>query len=386
MTTEFGKLQAIEGTRFSRVYSECGLFNEALLLQSKVRDFVIRMFGEEHLLSIKITLLLVGTLWELSRTKEATELQRRLYEACIKTLGGDHPMALRVTDLLGSSLCFQGCWSESLDLHKKAVEGMSRVYGKDHENTLKAINNIARVHLRFMDFEKASEYHEQAWEGMKKRLGDTHVETLLCMEDLAMSRIRLGGEHLPRCHEMMAFVLDQRKKTLGKEQPYTLLAIGNLARVKSAMGQHDEAATMMREAISIAERNLGEDHSGVLAGKVHYAQILVNQGQYEKAEYIFHTVVEKPQYRKTSSEDGEHPDRIVALWYLIGCLEKQGKFQRALEICEALVSSLQEIGGHGLGPKHKFATMLRDEIAKLKQKMEDNIQAAEADSNIPCEL
>jgi hypothetical protein len=71
---------------------------------------------------------------------------------------------------------------------------------------------------------------------------------------------------------------------------------------------------------------------------------------------------------------------------LIGCLEKQGKFQRALEICEALIPSLQEIGGNGLGPKHKFATMLRDEIAKLKEKIQGNTQAAEADLNIPCEL
>lgn len=386
MTMEFGSLQAIEAARFSRVYSECGLWNEALQLQSKVRDFLIRMFGEEHLLSIKITLFLVSTLWELSRTKEATELQYRLYEACIKSLGGDHPMTLRVTDLLGSSLCFQGRLSESLDLHQKAVEGMSRVYGKDHENTLKAINNLARVHLRFMDFEKTSEYHELAWEGMKKRLGDTHLDTLICLEDLAMSRIRLGEEHLPTCHEMMTFVLDQRRKTLGKEQPYTLLAICNLARVKSAMGRHDKAATMMREAISIAERNLGEDHSGVLAGKVHYAQVLVHQGRCDEAEKIFHTVVGKAQYRKASSEDGEHPDRMIALWYLIGCLEKQGKFQRALEICEALVSSLQEIGGRGLGPKHKFATMLRDEIAKLKEKIQGNTQAAEADLNIPGEL
>jgi hypothetical protein len=176
-----------------------------------------------------------------------------------------------------------------------------------------------------MDFEKASKYHELVYNRMKKRLGDTHVETLICLEDLAMSRLRLGEKHLLACHELMLLVLDHRSKTIGKEQPYTLLAICNLARVKSAMGQHDEAATMMREAIVVAERNLPKDHSGVLAGKMHFAQVLVHQGRYEEAEKMFYTVGEKPQYRKTSGEDGEHPDRIVTLWYLIGCLEKQGK-------------------------------------------------------------
>jgi hypothetical protein len=47
---------------------------------------------------------------------------------------------------------------------------------------------------------------------------------------------------------------------------------------------------------------------------------------------------------------------------------------------------LQEIGGNGLGFKHKFATTLRDEIAKLKEKMHGNAQAAEATLNIPGEL
>jgi hypothetical protein len=125
--TEFGSLQALEAARFSRVYSECGLFNDALQLQSQVRDFLIRIFGEEHPLTIKITLFLVSTLWELSRAKEATELYRQIYESCLKSLGVDHPLTLRVTGMLSASLCFQGYWTESLNLHQKAFDGMSRV-------------------------------------------------------------------------------------------------------------------------------------------------------------------------------------------------------------------------------------------------------------------
>lgn len=111
---------------------------------------------------------------------------------------------------------------------------------------------------------------------------------------------------------MMIFVLEQRRRTLGKEQPFTPLAVCNLGCTKLVMGQHGEAAKMMSAAVAVAERNLGEDHFGVLAGKTHYAQVLVRLGRLDEAERILYAVADKPQYRKATDEDGEHPDRIIA--------------------------------------------------------------------------
>ncbi|KAI0399143.1 hypothetical protein F4802DRAFT_603270 [Xylaria palmicola] len=386
ITPTWGRHQALEAARFSRVFSECGLFKEALELQSKVRDFAVNALGEQHPLAIKVTLFLTGTLYELSRASEATRIQRRVYEVCVESLGQRHPLTLTVADLLGASLCFLGRWSASLALHKKAAEGLRELYGEDHEYTLKVIRNLGRVYLRYMEWEKSAELHRVAWEGMKKCLGETHIETLICMEDLAMSQLRLGGDHVRESHELMTFVLDERERALGKEQPYTLLAICNLGRVKSAMGRHAEAARIMKDAVVIADRNLGEDHFGVLAGKTHYAQVLVNQGRLAEAEEMFRTVVNKPQYRRSTDEDGEHPDRLIALWYLTGCLEKQGKFREALDVCRGLMRSLAEIGGEGLGVKHKFATMVQDEITKVEELMNDANKASEPSLIVPSEL
>jgi tetratricopeptide (TPR) repeat protein len=301
---KFGRLQAEEAGRFSRVYSERGLFREASQLQSQTRDFLIQMVGEENLMSLRVTLFLAGTLWELSRTNEATELQRRVYEICLKALGSDHPMTLNVMDKLASSICFQGRLTEALTLHEKAVEGMKRVYGEGHVSTLHAINNTGRVHFRFFDFQRAAEHHRYAWEGMKKLFDETHLLALEYLEDLSISRMRLGDEYLADCHEKMQFVLEQRKKLLGKEHPYTLLALCNLGRVKSAMGRHDEAIKLMQQALYVAERNLDADHFGVLAAKTYYAQALTHHGQVEEAEKVLNAVAEKRQYKKASARCG----------------------------------------------------------------------------------
>jgi hypothetical protein len=212
----FSRHDANELARFSRIYSECGLFHDALELQSKVRTFVNAMLGEDHPLSIKITLVVAGTLWELSRAAEATELQQRAHRICVESLGQDNPLSLKVADLLGSALCWKGRWSQSLALHQRTVEGMNTVYGVQHETTLKAVSNLARVYLRYMEWETAAELHHQAWEGMKKQLGETHLDTLICLEDLAMARMRMGEQYLAESHKTMQFVLEQRTKVLGR--------------------------------------------------------------------------------------------------------------------------------------------------------------------------
>lgn len=84
----------------------------------------------------------------------------------------------------------------------------------------------------------------------------------------------------------MEHVLEQRKKKLGREQPYTLQAICNLARIKSSLDQVDQAEELIRAALPIAQRNLGENHFGTLAGKVHLSQVLVRRKRYSEAEDI----------------------------------------------------------------------------------------------------
>ena len=386
---KFGRSQADESARFSRVYSECGLFNEALQLQYKTLIFLTQMLGENHPLTIKVTLFVSGTLSELTRVAEATRLQRRALQVCVESLGEDHPLALEVADSLGTALALKGRWAEALAIHQDNVRKMRILYGEDHEKTLKSVRNVARLHYRYMDYDKATELHQVAWEGMKRRLPETHLETLTSLEDLAMSYLRhyaepadqVSAERLFESHERVKFVLQQRSKILGKEQPYTLLASLYLAQLKSALGQHREAERMIREGLPVAERNLGEEHTAVLAAKASCARLFIQIGRCEEAEEILRTLIRKAKYREMSDEDGDHPDRIAALWFLSECLEKQERFRDALEMAEEVMTAMQKIGGHGLGSKHKFITRVQGKIVELKKGVQTGGKDAEADPN-----
>jgi hypothetical protein len=127
---------------------------------------------------------------------------------------------------------------------------------------------------------------------------------------------------------------------------------------------------MIRAALPIAERNLGENHFGTLAGRAHLAQVLVRQGRYHEAEEIFIHVTQPQNYESASGDDGEHPDRILALWFLLNCYQLQGKIEDSICTCDGLVKSVNAIGGRGLGKGHAFAKQLaakRDELEELRE-------------------
>jgi tetratricopeptide (TPR) repeat protein len=366
----FGRRQAVQWAKFSLVYVQCGLYHEAEILQIAVKEFVCGLLGTDHPTAINVLLFLSGTYWQQSRANEAAEIQKQVLQGCMKSLGPDHPKTLKVMDTLGTSRGYQGRYKEAVELHEKAIEGMTRVLGADCEDTLLAVDNLGRILSRNFRHEEAKNQHLKAVAGMKKVLGPTHLSTLFAMENLALTYLELGGAMLNPAHDLMVEVLAQRKKKLGKEQPYTLLAICNLARIKSALGQTDEAEALICTALPIAERNLGVNHTGTLAGRVHLAQILVRQKRYSEAEDILTDVIRRHRYPVAARDDGGHPDRIHAMFCLVECYQLQGKIEDAIGVCDDLYEGITELRWVGCGSDHVFAQRLQDKRAELQAERE----------------
>jgi tetratricopeptide (TPR) repeat protein len=301
-----------------------------------------------------------------TRHNKAAGLQRQVLQACMDSLGPDHPKTLKVMDTLGSNCTQQSRFNEARQLHEKAIERMTEILGADHEDTLTAVDNLGKVMSRYFCYDKAKDLHLKAMTGMKSVLGPTDLRTLTAMENVALAYTEVGGELLDPAHVMMVHVLEERRKKLGKEQPYTLLAIANLARIKIALNKTDEAENLLRTALPIAERNLGKNHAGTLFGRVWLSQALVRQERYSEAEEILTEVVQRQRYEDSAREDGEHTDRIQALWFLLKCYQLQGKIEYAIRIGNELSEGVRTIGGEGLGKQHIFARLLADKQQELR--------------------
>lgn len=161
------------------------------------------------------------------------------------------------------------------------------------------------------------------------------------------------NEELPAAHssvssevlnvpKAMKIILDCRKDKLGKENPLTLLAMVNLARGYTALGQFDEAEALVRRGLDIADRNFGENHIGTLMGRTLLGKILTHQSRYHEAEETLRGVIERQ--RSLSKDRGDlHPDRIGAMIVLSWCLREQGKLEESIQICETVIDALGQI-------------------------------------------
>ena len=221
-----GEQRIWEMAKFSWVYFQNGLFDDAERLQVEVQQFVCKNLGIDHSLGRLTTLALANTYWHQMRTDRAAQLQEAVLNAQDSSLQPNNHQRLKDMDTLGASRCFQARFHEARELHEKALEGLTELIGAEHEDTLAAVDNLGRVMWRYMEYDKARDLHKRAVDGLTKckNIGPHHERTLFAKECLAMSYLDILGNLVcpteGRPHialELMNEVHDERTKKLGKE-------------------------------------------------------------------------------------------------------------------------------------------------------------------------
>lgn len=377
--TAMDRAKAQQYARFSRLYSECGRFQDAADLQEQVKGYAIDMLGLEDERTTFIMLALSGTYWALTRINEAARLQNQALEICSKALGPEHPRTLKVMDALGKTECFRGRFKEARKLHEDALAGMQKVLPSNHQDIFLTMDNLGVVWHRYFQYQRAESFHTQAMSGLAKVLGTDHPEALIAKENLAMTYLEMslnfghdivhdevseeGAETLHKAYTLEHEVLATRRNNMGKENNWTLWAICNLARIKSSLGHLEEAETDMQAALEIGIRNLGESHFGILSGKTHLARVLAAQKKFEEAEAMFQEVIVKSSYDKGLRSEGETPDHLLAVWYYAGLCQSIGKNDEAIRLLEGISEGLTAIGA----TKHPFWERVWEKLEDLRR-------------------
>jgi hypothetical protein len=357
ITRKVTQQQAMMWAKFSFIYAHCGWYNEAEQLQLAFKGFVSESLSENHPLTLLSMLLLSRTYLQQSRINDIAELQAKVLGGTQKTYGADHPWTLKAMSSLATAHLSQGRLDEGIGLHRKAIERMTRVLGDEHEDTLIAVDALGQAMQVCCRVDEAKHLHLRAVNGLKKRLGPRHLSTLLAMENLAMAYLGLDIE-LNVANDIMVEVLAQRKEKLGNENPHTLLAILNLARIKSSLNNLQEAEEMILTVQPIAIQNLGENHSSVLIGQTHLSQVLVRQKRYSEAETILADVLYRRKY--VVQVANKHPDWCQVLYYFVHCYQLQGQISSALYVCEELDGAVRELKVCGMSAWHAFEQKARD--------------------------
>ena len=372
--------RAIQLVKFSLVFSQCGLWDAAEKLQSQVAEFAVTMLGMEHTTTMDILLLLSSTYWQLTRIEEAADLQQRVLEACIKVRGKTDLKTLKIMDAYGSSRWQQGRIPEARKIHETAVEGLKTLLGEDHVDTLRVMGNLGRVIGKDFRFTEPIKIHVKVVSGLCDKLGHSHLDTLIAKDNLAMAyfdRTAYGYGHrrdLDHAVDIEQEVFALRKEKLGREHIYTLWAGLNLARIKALRGEIDEALAIFLPGHDIARRNLGEDHFGVLFGKMHHGRILLYAKRYQEAEDLFTEIIESHRGPRKG-----HPDRLFAIFSLIKCRNILGRQAETTALLEELTESTKAL----FGEDHAWVKYLLDPENLSREPDEDNSSPIDTISTAP---
>ncbi|KAG8693623.1 hypothetical protein FRC09_010389 [Ceratobasidium sp. 395] len=114
-------------------------------------------------------------------------------------------------------------------------------------------------------------------------------------------------------------------KVLGRDNPYTLASMGNLAAAYSNQGRWGEAELLQREVVEVWRRTLGNKHLMTVIATGNLALMYSSQGRWGEAEMLQREVLE---VRKRMSGD-EHPDTLVAMGNLAMTYSDQGRWAEA---------------------------------------------------------
>lgn len=281
--------KAIRLAKFSTIYAQGGRWKEAEKHQLVVRDYCIRMLGMENMKTVSIMLALAGTYWLQTRSNEAIEILEQVYEVCERAFGRLALITLEVMIRLGRDRCQQARLSDSLTLLEKAISRLQNEVELTSEYEvllLEAKDSYGLTLYMCFRYNDAKQEHKEAVKGLQEVVFDNpaHLEKLLhAQEHLAIVNMELGKEALGTDHKLGMDILQEalrsikkvrqeRTRILGKEHPFTLLSRCNTSRIHAAMGDLEVAEEIIREALQIAQRTLGDNHLGTIMGQNHLAK------------------------------------------------------------------------------------------------------------------
>jgi tetratricopeptide (TPR) repeat protein len=110
---------------------------------------------------------------------------------------------------------------------------------------------------------------------------------------------------------MLRRALDIARRTLGDGHPVVATTLNSLSHVFAAQGRYDEAATALQDALAIARPAFGSDHQLVAIYAINLASIQLARNQAPAAEALLREALPirvrapelVPSRRRTTSED-----------------------------------------------------------------------------------
>ena len=151
--------------------------------------------------------------------------------------------------------------------------------------------------------------------------------------------------------------LDIAEKDLGPDDPTVATSLNNLALLYQTQGQYAQAEPLYKRTLAIWEKVLGSDHPNVATSLNNLALLYYTQGQYVQAEQLY----KRSLAIKEKALGPDHSDLALSLNNLGYLYENQGQYAQA----EPLYKRALSIWEKALGPNHPNVAQCMTNLAEL---------------------
>lgn len=276
----------------------------------------------------------------------------------------DNQRALLIAIAEAEALDSTGNYAEGLE----AIEDAKRLLDVESGSPLLAAMLVTEGHLH----SHAGAYAESAAAGSRAYSLAASGEDWTTAALAAESLIFVLGAKLDRPAEAATWAIHAEiASTLGGDalKLHETSRLANLAVVKRALGDYDEAIALHERALEAGIESLGRDHPARASTMGNLGAVHMDKGDVAKALALFEEAVELRELALGPL----HPMTVSSLGNLGSGLAKSGQLQRAKEIFEAALGRREQ----ALGPDHPEVAQTLDNTAAVSNMLGDS-KAAEA--------
>ncbi|HJM58877.1 MAG TPA: serine/threonine-protein kinase, partial [Planctomycetota bacterium] len=255
----------------------------------------------------------------------------------LENLEGQPLIQARLQDVIGKVYTSLGMYSESEPVLEKALATRRELFGNAHQSTLNSMATLGHLRAQQARYQEAVDLYEEALAGSRAAEGGApalsfqsrmlaalglvavRIERFDLAEQNSLEALELaeaaGDEHgaakargvlgltywkAQRYQEAAPILQEQLnflRRSLGDDDPATLVALNNLALNYRGLGRSDEAVPIYEELLERYTRIYGGDHQRTVTVLNNLAYVHQKQGRFNKAEPLFLLCLELTEAR-----------------------------------------------------------------------------------------
>lgn len=266
------------------VYTNLGLYDQALALLTRALEINERLHGKRHL-DVATSLIEVGVaLYHKGDLAGAESYYRRALALREALLEGDDPDLAEASSNLGVLLGDKGDYATAEPLLRRARDIYLRRFGPRNDLTVSASNNLASLLHDKGNLGEAEATYRQALASYRALHGPEHPQVATALNNLALALA--DREDYPAAEVIYRESLAMRRKLLGDNHPDTIQSISALGFVLLCERRYDEAEPVLRDALERRNRVVGPDNIATAMTELNLARLLLATSRTQEAEAI----------------------------------------------------------------------------------------------------